>query len=81
MQGDNALALTPEQQAEVDRFRAEVLETRRELRGVRLSLRRDIETLGTQLKLINIALVPALICVVAILMWMMRSLRRRAASA
>ena len=81
VQGDNALALTPEQQAEVDRFRAEVLETRRELRGVRLSLRRDIETLGTQLKLINIALVPALICVVAIAMWMVRSLRRRAARA
>jgi hypothetical protein len=31
--------------------------------------------------LINIALVPALICVVAIAMWMVRSLRRRAARA
>lgn len=78
---EDALALTPEQQAEVDRFRVEVLETRRELRGVRLSLRRDIETLGTQLKVVNIALIPAVICVVAVAMWIVKVLRRRAARA
>ncbi len=80
-QGEDALALTPEQKAEVERFQSEVLETRRELRAVRLNLRRDIESLGTQLKMINIALMPALVCLVAIVLWLLRVIRRRAAAA
>jgi ABC-type uncharacterized transport system involved in gliding motility auxiliary subunit len=77
----DVFTLTPEQQAEVDRFRREFVDTRKQLREVRLNLRRDTETLGTQLKLINIALMPALVCLAAIFLWTIRSLRRKAARA
>ncbi|MDX1490858.1 MAG: Gldg family protein [Pseudohongiellaceae bacterium] len=53
--------VTPEQQAEVDRFYQRQLETRRRLREVQLGLNRDIERLGATLKFINTALVPILL--------------------
>ncbi len=60
--------LTKEQQAEVQRFMDRKLEIRKELRQVQHDLQRDIDSLGTRLKLINIALVPLLVIVVAILL-------------
>jgi ABC-type uncharacterized transport system involved in gliding motility auxiliary subunit len=68
------LVLTPQQQAELERFQAERLRIRRELREVRRGLDVEIERLGTALKVINIALVPALLAVGAILL---AALRRR----
>ena len=50
--------LTPEQQAELERFQQERLRIRKELRDVRRSLDVEIERLGTVLKVLNIALVP-----------------------
>lgn len=61
-----ATALTAEQQAEIEKFRAELTETRARLREVQRGLRSGIETLGTRLALINIALVPLLLIVVAL---------------
>ena len=55
------LVLTPQQQAELERFQAERLRIRRELREVRRGLDVEIDRLGTMLKVINIALVPALL--------------------
>ena len=72
------LILTHEQQAEMERFHEEKLETRRQLRAVRLDLRRDIEALGARLRLINIALVPAIVAVTAILLGVYRKSRRTA---
>ncbi|MFC3150501.1 GldG family protein [Litoribrevibacter euphylliae] len=57
--------LTPEQQATLENFIQEKLDIRKRLREVRLNLDQDIEQLGTQLKLINILLVPVLLTVVA----------------
>ena len=55
------ILMTPEQQAEIDRFIDRRAEIRQELRAVQRGLDRDIERLGTALKVINIALVPALL--------------------
>ncbi len=57
--GDQQFIITPEQRKEIEDFRAQTLETRRELKEVRKNLRRDIEALGTKVKVINIAAVPA----------------------
>jgi ABC-type uncharacterized transport system involved in gliding motility auxiliary subunit len=50
--------LTADERKAEGEFRAEMLNTRRELRDVRLALRRDIDRLDGTLKFVNIALVP-----------------------
>ncbi|MFP4277357.1 MAG: Gldg family protein [Wenzhouxiangella sp.] len=65
--------LTPEQEAEIDRFMTRRLEIRQQLRQVRRDLDREIEALGTRVKVINIALMPLLVTVFAlILAWRRR---------
>jgi len=63
---DTTMILTPEQNAEMEKFRKIRLETRKELRSVQHELRKDIEALGTRLKLINIGLIPTLIILIAL---------------
>ena len=58
--------ISPEQQLEIQRFMDRKFEIRRELRQVQHDLQRDINSLGTRLKLINIALVPAIVMMVAL---------------
>ena len=53
--------LSPQQKAAIARFRASELETKKELKEVRKSLRRDIEILGIRVKAINIALMPLVV--------------------
>lgn len=60
-EGGQGLILTPEQEAEIEAFRADKLRIRKQLRDVRHSLSEDIDALGTRLKLINIGLVPLLL--------------------
>ncbi len=55
------LLLSPEQQAEIDRFIDQRANIRRELRSVQRNLDADIERLGTTLKILNIGLVPVLL--------------------
>jgi ABC-type uncharacterized transport system involved in gliding motility auxiliary subunit len=57
----SALLLSPEQKLEIEKFRREQIKTRKELRAVQHDLRKNIERLGNQLRLINIGLVPILI--------------------
>lgn len=68
--------ITPELQAEIDRFYAQQLETRRRLREVQLQLNQDIENLGSVLKFINTALVPILLIVFALTLAYLRNRRR-----
>jgi len=75
--GNSSLLLTDEQRAKIEQFQEERVKTRKELRGVELALRQDIENLGTQLKLINIGLMPLLVGVLAVGLGYMRSRRRR----
>ncbi|MBY0336734.1 MAG: Gldg family protein [Acetobacteraceae bacterium] len=77
----NQTLITPEQRAEIDRAREEIAETRRQLRAVQLELRRDIEALETWLRILNIAAVPVLLTVVAVVMGVLRARRRSAARA
>jgi ABC-type uncharacterized transport system involved in gliding motility auxiliary subunit len=79
-QGGSAV-ITPEQRAEIDAARAQILETRRQLRAVQLELRRDIEGMETWLRIVNIAAVPLLLTVFAIGLGLARSRRRAAARA
>jgi ABC-type uncharacterized transport system involved in gliding motility auxiliary subunit len=78
----DALILSPEQEQEIERFRQQRLEIRRELRQVQRNLDRDIERLGNALKALNIGLVPLLISIASLaLLWAGRARRRaRAAS-
>jgi ABC-type uncharacterized transport system involved in gliding motility auxiliary subunit len=62
----NAMILSPEQRAELERFQDEKVRIRKELRQVRRQLDASIESLGTTLKLINIGLVPLLLTLLAL---------------
>ena len=73
----NAFALTPEQEIELDRFRDQRIRIRKDLRRVRRELDKNIENLGTALKVINIGLMPLLLTGLALLLW--RLARRKAA--
>ncbi len=76
---DNPLILSPEQRAEIERFREENLRIRKDLREVNRNMDRDIERLGTTLKVLNIVLVPLLVAGLALLLSGWRNRRRRAA--
>lgn len=75
-EGEEKLTLNPEQVAEIENFQQEKLKIRKQLREVQHQLGSDIERLGMQLKLINIALIPVLLTVVALVF---RRKRRAAA--
>ena len=71
--------LTPEIQAEIDRFNGEMLDTRRRLRDVQFQLTEDIDQLGANLKAINTGLVPGLLTILVLLTHYTRLRRRRSA--
>ena len=73
--------MSPKQQEAIGKFRARVLEIRRELRSVQLNLRRDIDELDGQLKLVNIAVMPAVVAIFAVLVALVRRNRKRARAA
>ena len=74
--GESALLLTEEQAAEIEQFRLEQVRTRKELRAVQHELQKNIERLGTQLKFINIGLVPLIIALLALVAGIQRSRRK-----
>ncbi len=71
--------LSAEDKAAIERFRTEILGVRRELRDVQHALRRDIEGLESLAKVINIAAVPALVCLAGLALTLWRHARRRRA--
>jgi len=77
----DALSLSPEQEAELQRFQKERARIRKELREVRRSLDVEIERLGTKLKVLNIALIPLLIAIGAIGLAVTRRRKLRAGRA
>lgn len=78
-QDGNSLLMSAEQQAEVQRFLDEQVRIRQELRAVRRNLDADIDNLGTWLKVINIALVPLALTILALAVVVVRR-RRKARS-
>ena len=73
------VVLTEDQRDAIIEFTNERIRIRRGLRDVRHSLRKDIETLETSLKFINIGLVPIVIGIGGLLAGLHRMRRRRAA--
>jgi ABC-type uncharacterized transport system involved in gliding motility auxiliary subunit len=70
-----SMSLSPEQEAELERFQHERVRIRKDLRETQRSLNVEIEKLGSRLALINIVLVPLLLTIAAISLWFIR--RRR----
>jgi len=68
--------VTSAQREQEEQAREEFVQTRRDLRDVKHQLRKDIEALGTKLKLVNIALVPLLLIGFALVQWRVRNSRR-----
>lgn len=73
--------LTPEQQAEIDQFRGELLTIRKQLRDVQLDLRRDIDGLQSWIRFLAIGGMPILIVVWALWRSRRKNSRSRAAAA
>ena len=68
--------LSPEQTKAVEEFRADMLQTRRQLRNVQAALRSDIGRLRTGLEFLDVALIPLVVAVVAIILGVLRQRRR-----
>lgn len=75
--GRNGLVLTPEVRKEIETFQKRAADARKRLREIQAGLRSDIEALGRQLKLINIALVPGLVAFGALCLAAVRAIGRR----
>jgi ABC-type uncharacterized transport system involved in gliding motility auxiliary subunit len=75
--GKTSQLLSPEQQAELERFKKTLLQTNLALKEVRRTLRQEAEGLVFWTKVVNIALVPVLVALAGLLVALMR--RRRTA--
>ena len=64
--GNQGAVITPEQREAITAARADILQTRRQLRTVQLDLRRDISRLQTELRVVDIGAVPVLLVLAAI---------------
>ncbi|MYE01867.1 MAG: ABC transporter [Alphaproteobacteria bacterium] len=76
---EQQVVLTTAQTGSLKTLRADVVRLRRELRDVQHRLRQDVEALTSQLEVVNIALVPALVALFAIVLAYARRARRRRA--
>lgn len=76
--GDLGAELTPEENAEIERFRARVVEVRGELRSAERDLRGDIDRLQALVVFINIWLAPLLIAGAGLFLFWRRQRRGRA---
>jgi ABC-type uncharacterized transport system involved in gliding motility auxiliary subunit len=75
-QGSAATTLSAEQTKAIEGFRADIVQTRRQLRDVQAALRSDIQRMKAGLEFLNIALIPIIVAAVAIVLGALR-LRRR----
>lgn len=78
---DGALILTPEAQAEIEKFRDEQLATKAELRKVKHDLNADIESLKWSLVWKVVLLVPIVVLLAGIVVWVVRRNKMKTARA
>jgi ABC-type uncharacterized transport system involved in gliding motility auxiliary subunit len=78
---DANAAVSPAEARAIQQFRADMLATRRELRGVQTALRQDIAFLKAIIEFCDIALVPLLVAAAALVLGALRLRRRHAATA
>jgi uncharacterized membrane protein len=76
-QADAPATLSPEQSKAIQEFRADMLQTRRQLRDVQAALRSNIQQLKEAVEFLDIALIPIIVAVVAIVVGAVRLKRRR----
>lgn len=77
---DQQYILSPEQEDELNKAREAQVAAKRKQRDLQHALLKEIESLGTRLKLMNIFAIPAIVTVLALgLFFVRRSRRRRAA--
>ena len=76
-EGEDPSLLSDVQRKEIDGFRSQLLDTRRELRDVQLAMRQDIEHLRDTTRFLNIAAVPLLVALAAIVIALVRRARYR----
>jgi ABC-type uncharacterized transport system involved in gliding motility auxiliary subunit len=79
--GAEAPALTRSQQAELAQFQQQKLATRKALRDVQHQLNADIEAIDTRLRLANIFGIPAVLLLLALVIWGRNHFRRKRAVA
>ncbi len=70
--GNERMLLSREQQEEIRKFKREEADARRDLKNVRKALTGDIDSLGTRLKFLNIALVPLLVALFGVVRGLLR---------
>src|SRR5215813_9833656 len=75
-QGNAPTSLSAEQTKTIEEFRGDIVKTRRQLRDVQAALRSDIGRLKTVLEFLDIALIPIIVALAAIVLGVLR-LRRR----
>jgi len=75
--GGGEAVLTDSQREAMANFRADLIDIRQQLREVQHNLRKDIETLDTGLKVLNIWAVPAIICLIAMAVAWVKRRRHR----
>jgi ABC-type uncharacterized transport system involved in gliding motility auxiliary subunit len=75
-QANAPATLSPEQTKTIEEFRADMLQTRRQLREVQAALRSNIAELKAGLEFVDIALIPIIVAAVAIVLGIVRLKRR-----
>ena len=73
--------LSPEQQAAIEGFKRELVQTRGALRDVQHNLRKEVDALGAFLIFVNIWLVPVLVAIFAVGLALLRRRKRARALA
>ncbi|HUL48219.1 MAG TPA: Gldg family protein [Steroidobacteraceae bacterium] len=62
----SSLIVTPQEQEEIEHFEQEKIRIRKELRAVRAGLDADISRLGTEIKIVDIIVIPAVFALLAL---------------
>lgn len=76
--GAQAAILTPEQQAEIEKFRLQAAEIRKDLKELRRNLREETDRLEFWTKVVNIGLMPLIVALAGLLLALVQRRRARA---
>ena len=74
---EGTVTLTAEQSQAIDNYKGDMLRTRQQLREVQRKLRQDIDRLKAELEFLDIALIPILVGIAAIVLGVVRINRRK----
>jgi ABC-type uncharacterized transport system involved in gliding motility auxiliary subunit len=76
--GGSEAILSPEAAQAIDRFQAEKLRIRKELRSTKAQLEQDIKSLGMRMKLLNVLTMPLIVTALGLMVALWRKRRRHA---